>query len=156
MNVLWLSHVMTYLDRLDPGVLDDLLDGPPLSGVWLQHFSDERATGSGAQVIDCRRASRDLWVRRGACLSIRGVQLIRCWLGRAPGQFLEVQTVVDDATSPNVDKTSIICCDVGTPSERVRIEERGRTKMRTSQAAALAQKRYRRGLRLFMNCSGAM
>lgn len=81
---------MANLDTLDPRVRDDLLNRPPLRGIGLQHLPDERTTRSRAQVINRRRARRDLGVRTRTGLRIRVVQLVRSRLRRTPGQFLEV------------------------------------------------------------------
>lgn len=111
MDMPGLGDIMANLNTLNPRIRNDLLNRPPLRGIGLQHLPNEWTTRSRAQVIDRRRARRDLGVRTRTCLRVRVVQLVRSRLRRTPGQFLEMQAVVNDTTRPNIHEPSIVSCD---------------------------------------------
>ena len=54
---------MAHLNRINPHILNHLLNRPPLSRIRLEHLPNERATRPRAEVIDRRGARRHMRVR---------------------------------------------------------------------------------------------
>jgi len=89
MHVLWLTNLMTNLNRLDPGVRYHIFDRGPVFGIRFKHLADERPARAWIEKVDRRGARRDGRIGVSTCSSIGLVQWVRC-LRRAPRQFLEV------------------------------------------------------------------
>lgn len=102
MNMVWVVHLMANLDSRNPRMLDDFLNGNAALWIWLQHTSDQTSTRSGRKVVDCRRAARLRWLGGSASRRIglvEGISALCC----PPRQLLEVKTVVNNPTCPDVD-----------------------------------------------------
>lgn len=89
---------------LDPLVLDDVLDLAPQLGIWLQHPAENRSGVARGEVRDGLRHRRG---RGGTRVGVCGVERIG-HLCDAPGELLEVEAVVYDCASPDVDETRVV------------------------------------------------
>ena len=124
--------IRTDLDANDPLILQDISDEGPVLRVRLEYASEDGPARARQEVPDRRGVQRRLFlllflllrvprgrVRRGqrhvrnralfapALGRIRRVEIVR-GLCDAPGELLEVQTVVDDPARPDVDQASIV------------------------------------------------
>lgn len=108
MHMLWAGRLITDVYPLDPRMRNYLLDRRPLPWVRLQHLTYQAPARARAEIVDRGRAGGYRWRRTRASGGICGIQGIRRRLGRAPGQFLEMQAVVDDPTSPYIDESCVV------------------------------------------------
>jgi len=99
---------MTDLDALDPGMIYYILYLVPELGIRLKHFTHKWSTGPWVQVIDSSWAGRNggigVRTRRGVSL----VKRISGELRSSPRNFREVETVIYNPASPDIDQSSIV------------------------------------------------
>ena len=109
MDVLGFLHNMADLDAVHPWMGHDLFCRPPQLGVGLQHGANQRSTLFRREVGNCRWSSRSSRVGRVTGICIGGVHGV----GRLcdpPRHLLEVETIIDDGASPDVDQTRVVGC----------------------------------------------
>lgn len=99
-------HRIANLDILYPPLLHYLLNIRPKLRVRLQHPPHHGPASAWREVVD-RRGAGGLCRVAGAGLGVGGVQGVRLLSG-SPGQFLEVEAVVDYTAGPDVDEAGII------------------------------------------------
>ena len=99
---------MTHFNRLDPWMNNHILDGRPVLWIWFQHFANQTAACTWAEVVDRRWAGRYCRIRIRTCCGVRGVQRIRSLLGCAPGKFLEVEAIIHNTTCPDIHESRIV------------------------------------------------
>lgn len=106
-DVAWFRHGGTDLDAVQPFVLEYLIDEDTRRRFGLEHLSQQWATGAGGEIVDSRGAVYLICAPALRGGDVGGVE----WVGQlsySPGQLLEVKTVVDNATRPNIDEAGII------------------------------------------------
>ena len=108
MDVFWLRNIVTHLNWLNPSMSHHILNRWAMLGIRFQHLANEAATRPRIEVIDCRRAWRHGLIQTGTSCDIGRIELVSCWLRRAPRKFLEVQAVIDYPACPDIDQPRVI------------------------------------------------
>ena len=153
-------HLMAHLDAPHPRMRHHLVDRRPLLRVRVQHLPYQAPARLRAQVVDCWRACRYRRGRVRARCAIGLKERIRGGLRGSPGELLEVQAVVHNPTSPNIDQSCIICCIIGEGARHFGTwEQRGLQEEGWGSLLAYSCRgRNEEGIntRFPRNCSGAM
>lgn len=108
MHMLRLLDLMAHLDGLYPAMRDDLLNRRAVARIRLEHAPHQAPARARVQVVDRRRAAGDGGVRVRARRGVCAIERIGGGLCGAPGEFLEVQAVVDDPASPDIDESGVV------------------------------------------------
>lgn len=107
-HMLGLRRLMTHLNTLHPRMFHHLFNTHPAPRVGLQHLSNQTPARLWGQVGNGRRALGGGGGGGGTGFGVGGVEGVGGGLGGAPGEFLEVQAVVDDSAGPDVDQPGVV------------------------------------------------
>lgn len=114
-----LPALLTQLDRVDPFILERLVDTPSRFGIRVEHVLDDISAFARNEIVQRRRGTGGRCGRTG--LLLRGGLTVFCRVllevgckrlvgrfGHSPWQLLELHAIEHDGRRPNIDKTSVV------------------------------------------------